>query len=423
MTSKAITDAVSVAIFGAGGIPGLNGLTPASVYLAFGAMLKTILFLPPLLMVFDAPFGRFSWKDSKLNFPGRLAFSFMELPAPLFFILAVSTPDPLSHDYHASNASNLWKKLINPSFSHLQQLPVANLILASLFVIHYTHRAILQPIFGPPRSPSHIMVIASAFLFSVTNGFVLGSWIGGRSPSLLVPTSLLSGKAAIKSVKTASWFAGILPRSKVASPGLDSKAILPIPHPGLLPSGTSTILHPLFILGVLGWAIGFASNVYHDEILFNLRRPDKRGGGPAEGTRGNVHKAEATNGSKNEKTDISDTSSTGQRYEIPQGGLYSLISFPNYFSEWLEWTFFALAALSQTSLSPLSANSVPLTLAGRIALFLTTAPVLFVLVEIASMLPRAIRGHQWYHSKFGIEGDNKGGRYPSQRKAVIPYII
>lgn len=422
MAMKAISDAITVSLFGAGGVPGLNGWTPASIYLAFGALLKTILFLPPVLMIFDAPFGRFSWKDSKLNFPGRLAFSFMELPAPILFILAVSTPDQLSHDYHPNSAVDLLKKLINPSFDHLKQLPAANLILASLFVIHYTHRAILQPIFGPPRSPSHIMVISSAFLFSVTNGFTMGSWIGGRSPSLLVPTSLLSTKAAIKSVKSASWFAGILPRSKVASPGLDNKSILPIAHPGLLPSGTATLLHPLFILGVLGWAIGFASNVYHDEILFNLRRPDKRGGGPAEGTRNNVHKAVA-NGSSSEKSDNNDTSSTGQRYEVPQGGLYSLVSFPNYLSEWFEWSSFALAALSQTPLSPLSANAVPLTLVGRLALLTASAPVLFVLVEIASMLPRAVRGHQWYHTKFGVEGDNKGGRYPSKRKAVIPYVL
>lgn len=36
--------------------------------------------------------------------------------------------------------------------------------------------------------------------------------------------------------------------------------------------------------------------------------------------------------------------------------------------------------------------------------------------EIAAMLPRAIRGHQWYHEKFG-------NQYPSERKAVIPFLI
>ena len=31
-------------------------------------------------------------------------------------------------------------------------------------------------------------------------------------------------------------------------------------------------------------------------------------------------------------------------YAIPHGGLYSIVSFPNYFCEWVEWFGFALAA-------------------------------------------------------------------------------
>lgn len=47
---------------------------------------------------------------------------------------------------------------------------------------------------------------------------------------------------------------------------------------------------------------------------------------------------------------------------------------------------------------------------------LLAAPWAFVLAEVTSMLPRALRGHRWYHDKFGSD-------YPSERKAVIPWIL
>lgn len=40
----------------------------------------------------------------------------------------------------------------------------------------------------------------------------------------------------------------------------------------------------------------------------------------------------------------------------------------------------------------------------------------FVLAEVTSMLPRAVRGHAWYKEKFG-------NKYPKSRKAVIPGIL
>jgi len=40
---------------------------------------------------------------------------------------------------------------------------------------------------------------------------------------------------------------------------------------------------------------------------------------------------------------------------------------------------------------------------------------MFVLAEITSMLPRAIKGHEWYKEKFG-------DKYP-ERKVVIPGLL
>lgn len=38
----------------------------------------------------------------------------------------------------------------------------------------------------------------------------------------------------------------------------------------------------------------------------------------------------------------------------------------------------------------------------------------FVLAEVTSMLPRALRGHAWYRRTFD---------YPASRKAAIPFIL
>ncbi|KIO24471.1 hypothetical protein M407DRAFT_76927, partial [Tulasnella calospora MUT 4182] len=74
--------------------------------------------------------------------------------------------------------------------------------------------------------------------------------------------------------------------------------------------------------------------------------------------------------------------------------------FPNYLCEWIEWTGFAFAA------SIASGWATPV---------YESPPWLFVLNEVATMLPRALNGHQWYHDKFKD--------YPKDRKAVIPLLL
>jgi 3-oxo-5-alpha-steroid 4-dehydrogenase 1 len=133
-----------------------------------------------------------------------------------------------------------------------------------------------------------------------------------------------------------------------------------------------------FWSGVALWLFGFASNIFHDEILLNIRRKAKT-------------KGKGENGGK-------------EHYAIPQGYLYNLISYPNYFSEWIEWTGFALAASPAPSFA-----SIPAFLET------ITPPWIFLLSEVLVMLPRAWRGHQWYHAQFPD--------YPKQRKAVIPFVM
>ncbi|KAH7099031.1 3-oxo-5-alpha-steroid 4-dehydrogenase-domain-containing protein [Auriculariales sp. MPI-PUGE-AT-0066] len=123
--------------------------------------------------------------------------------------------------------------------------------------------------------------------------------------------------------------------------------------------------NPLFWPGVALFVLGLAGNIVHDEVLLDLRRSTPHG------PDGKPH------------------------YAIPYGWLYRWISYPNYFCEWVEWLGFAIAACPK-----------PTTVA---------APWLFFIAEIAVMLPRALRGHEWYHDKFKD--------YPRERKAVIPFLL
>lgn len=77
-------------------------------------------------------------------------------------------------------------------------------------------------------------------------------------------------------------------------------------------------------------------------------------------------------------------------YKIPYGGLYERISCPNYFGEWLSWCGWALLTWSLPGL-------------------------FFALFTAANLFPRALSHHRDYQRRFPD--------YPSQRKAVVPYLL
>ena len=77
-------------------------------------------------------------------------------------------------------------------------------------------------------------------------------------------------------------------------------------------------------------------------------------------------------------------------YKIPVGGLFNYVSSPNYLGEIVEWTGFAIAAWNLAALA-------------------------FLLWTIANLVPRALAHHRWYKKQFSD--------YPSDRKALIPFIL
>ncbi|CAE6374067.1 unnamed protein product [Rhizoctonia solani] len=275
--------------------------------------------ISPLLLVINAPHGRFSSDGSSskswiarawgaLSIDGTLSWIIMELPSPVTLIYAFS-------------------QQVAPS-GHSSISLTPHSVLPLFFVGHYLNRAIISPLRTPSRSKSHLVVVLAAIVFNVINGSVTGTWLGAG--------------ARTGSIGWADTPAG-------------------------------------YWVGLTMFGLGLWGNIWHDEVLLKIRKEP--------------------NGKKDDKP----------RYAIPYGGLYSLVSFPNYLCEWFEWAGFALA--SGSIMTPLQQ-----TLAlGRYGGVYITPTVLFVLLEVALMLPRAQRGHEWYHEKFND--------YPKERKAVIPFLL
>jgi 3-oxo-5-alpha-steroid 4-dehydrogenase 1 len=113
------------------------------------------------------------------------------------------------------------------------------------------------------------------------------------------------------------------------------------------------LLDPRFLGGAALFAGGFAINIHSDNILLRLRRE-------------------------------------GEGYRIPHGGLFELVSCPNYLGEVLEWCGWAICTWSLPGLA-------------------------FAVWTAANLMPRARSNHRWYVERFPD--------YPRQRRAVVPYLF
>ncbi|MBD3198317.1 MAG: DUF1295 domain-containing protein [Candidatus Lokiarchaeota archaeon] len=114
------------------------------------------------------------------------------------------------------------------------------------------------------------------------------------------------------------------------------------------------IISPNFLIGIIIFFSGYVINLYSDYIIRNLRNPGER------------------------------------TYRIPRGGLYRLVSCPNYLGEIIEWGGWALMTWSLPGL-------------------------IFFIWTFANLAPRAKSTHEWYESRFM--------EYPKERKVLIPYIF
>jgi hypothetical protein len=99
---------------------------------------------------------------SRFNIPGRIAWITMETPGCATLLYMMSTL---------------------PGKHGIVDLPWQNKVLAGLFAIHYSYRAIAFPLMQPSMSPIHPIVWAAALLFQLLNGTCLGSWLAAYGPT------------------------------------------------------------------------------------------------------------------------------------------------------------------------------------------------------------------------------------------------
>jgi len=129
----------------------------------------------------------------------------------------------------------------------------------------------------------------------------------------------------------------------------------------------------LIYLGMVIWGFGLGGNMYHDDELREIRRAAGK----------EVEQKKRDTGVKDVK----------KHYEVPEAGLFRWVLYPHYLCEWVEWAgFWMVGGLA----------CVP----ARV----------FLVNEIATMLPRALAGRRWYVEKFGAERI-------AGRKAVIPGLL
>lgn len=128
-----------------------------------------------------------------------------------------------------------------------------------------------------------------------------------------------------------------------------------------------------FSVGIIVFYLGLSSNFFHDEELREIRRRELArqrrddGAGPGGKGSGGVEK----------------------HYRVPQAGLFRYMLYPHYLCEWVEWAGFWMAA---------GWGCVP----ART----------FLINEVFSMLPRAVRGKRWYVERFGDEVGKKWAVIP-----------
>ncbi len=102
---------------------------------------------------------------------------------------------------------------------------------------------------------------------------------------------------------------------------------------------TDWLTQPSFVIGCVGYFVGWGINLWSDQILLSLRQPHETA------------------------------------YRIPFGGLFRWVSCPNFFGEIIQWIGWALMCWNLAGLS-------------------------FAIWTIANLVPRGLAHHRWYVKNF-----------------------
>ncbi|MEO0326239.1 MAG: DUF1295 domain-containing protein [Myxococcota bacterium] len=240
-------------------------------------------------------------------------------------------------------------------------LAMAPAVLLALVFIRAPYGRHQKGGFGPSlsaRAAWVVMEIPTLVVFAWA--YALGPWRGELVPLMLAALwlvhygdrTLLYPRRIRPSGKPTAWI--------VAGWGFAFQVANSYVNGGWLSSevaayGAEWLADPRFVLGALLFVAGLVGNRWADHVLRTLRKPGETG------------------------------------YVIPRGGLYELVSCPNYLTETVMWWGWALATWSLPGLA-------------------------FALFTSANLLPRAVSHHRWYRETFG-------DAYPARRKAVVPFLL
>ncbi|KAG9300468.1 hypothetical protein G9A89_010094 [Geosiphon pyriformis] len=105
-----------------------------------------------LLTCLDAPYGKFEWSYTKfLMFPGKISWIIMEVVSPLTLLYTI--------------------------FSSSLSLKIIQILLISLWLIHYTNRVFIYVVRAPRIAPIHLLTILCGMTFNFFNAFTNTYWI------------------------------------------------------------------------------------------------------------------------------------------------------------------------------------------------------------------------------------------------------
>jgi 3-oxo-5-alpha-steroid 4-dehydrogenase 1 len=214
----------------------------------------------------------------------------------------------------------------------------------------------------PTRLAWTVMESPSSWLFLI----LVASWSVAASPA----TAVLSAMFAYHYV----YRAFVYPRQARVRPGDRTPVLIAalafgfnvlnsVVNAGVVaglqaPWPDGWLADPRFIVGASLFAVGHATNRWADGVLRGLRAPRPDG--------------------------------TTPDYAVPRGGLYELVSCPNYLGELVQWTGWAVATWSLGGLA-------------------------FAIYTAANLVPRALSHHRWYRETFPD--------YPPARRAVLPWVL
>lgn len=125
--------------------------------------------------------------ESRFNIPGKIGWASME-SAGFITLLYIMYALPKELD--------------------IKELPWGNWTMAGCFVIHYSYRAVISPLFlNPSMSPINPVVWALALLFQLINAISIGGWLAGYGPTTVYDWA---GRFWIMEIGLVVWAWGLL---------------------------------------------------------------------------------------------------------------------------------------------------------------------------------------------------------------------